>query len=156
MFTERGFGLITPPGGEVACYSTHVPLANPVTVGNLRLMGPKLSEAASLILPTGRLDVVAYGCTSASVAIGPEEVTAQIQKGCPGVEVVTSISAATAAFKTCDGKRISLLTPHMADVTQAMASFIEDQGSEVLNFAHFNLLDDQDVARLISGQTPLD
>lgn len=148
MVTERDFGLMTPPGGEVAYYSTRVPLAIPVTVENLRLMAPKLSEASSLILPTGKLDVIAYSCTSASVAIGPDEVTAQIHKGRPGVEVVTPISAATAAFQVCDVKRISLLTPYTADVTQAMASFIEDQGTEVLNFAHFDLLDDQDMARL--------
>ncbi len=29
-----------------------------------------------------------------------------------------------------------------------MVAFIEDQGVEVLNFAHFNLVDDQEMARL--------
>jgi maleate isomerase len=148
MVTERDFSLMLPPGGEVMYYTSRVPLAIPVTVENLRLMGPKLAEAASLILPTSKLDVIAYSCTSASVAIGPEEVAAQIQKGRPGVEVVTPISAATAAFEACNVRRISLLTPYTEDVTKAMAIFIRDQGIEVLNFAHFDLVDDQDMARL--------
>jgi len=117
-------------------------------VENLRRMGPDLSEAASLILPTGKLNVIAYSCTSASVSIGPAEVAAQIQKGRPGVEVVTPITAAMAAFERCNVKRISLLTPYTEEVTKPMVAFIEDQGVEVLNFAHFNLVDDQEMARL--------
>ena len=148
MVTERDFALMTPAGGEVMYYTSRVPLAIPVTVENLRLMGPRLAEAASLILPTGELEVIAYSCTSASVAIGPEEVAAQIRKGRPGVKVVTPISAATSAFKACNVNRISLLTPYIEDVTKAMADFIEEQGTEVLNFAHFDLVDDQDMARL--------
>ena len=148
MVTERDFSLMLPPGGEVMYYTSRVPLTLPVTVENLRLMGPKLSEAASLILPTGKLNVIAYSCTSASVSIGPAEVAAQIWKGRPGVEVVTPITAATAAFERCNVKRISLLTPYTEEVTKAMVTFIEDQGFEVLNFAHFNLIDDQEMARV--------
>lgn len=148
MVTERDFALMTPAGGDVMYYTTRVPLTIPVTVENLRLMGPQLAEAASLILPTAQLEVIAYSCTSASVAIGPEKVAAQIQKGRPGVKVVTPISAATSAFKACNVSRISLLTPYTEDVTKAMADFIGDQAIEVLNFAHFNLVDDQDMARL--------
>ncbi len=101
-------------------------------------LGPNASLISKQIL----------SCTSASVAIGPAEVAAQICKGRPGVEVVTPITAATAAFKACSVKRISLLTPYTEDVTKAMTAFIEDQSVEVLNFAHFDLVDDQEMARL--------
>lgn len=148
MVTERDFALMLPPGGEVMYYTTRVPLTLPVSVENLQLMGPKLSEAASLILPTGELAVIAYSCTSASVLIGPGEVAKQVQKGRPDVDVVTPISAALAAFERCNVKRISLLTPYTEDVTRAMATFIEDHGIEVLNCAHFGLIDDQDMARV--------
>ncbi|MEM7224963.1 MAG: hypothetical protein AAF495_18440 [Pseudomonadota bacterium] len=148
MITERDFSLMAPPGGEVMYYTSRVPLAIPVTVENLRLMGPKLAAAASLILPTSALEVIAYSCTSASVAIGADEVAAQIHKGRPGVQVVTPISAAMAAFRACNVRRISLLTPYIEEVTKAMATFIENQGTEVLNCAHFDLVDDQDMARL--------
>ncbi|EBA16797.1 Asp/Glu/Hydantoin racemase family protein [Roseobacter sp. SK209-2-6] len=148
MITERDFGLMTPRGGEICYYSTRVPLEIPVTEGNLRRMGPQLSEAASLILPTTHIDVIAYSCTSASVLIGPEEVTAQIQKGRPGAQVVTPILAAIAAFEASNIKRITLLTPYTLEITAAMGEFIESQGTEVLNQAYFGLLDDQDMARL--------
>ncbi len=148
MVTERDFSLMLPACGEVMYYTSRVLLTLPVTVENLRRMGPDLSEAASLILPTGKLNVIAYSCTSASVSIGPAEVAAQIQKGRPGVEVVTPITAAMAAFERCNVKRISLLTPYTEEVTKPMVAFIEDQGVEVLNVAHFNLVDDQEMARL--------
>ncbi len=148
MVTERDFNSMLPSGDEVMYYTSRVPLTIPVTVDNLRLMGPKLAEAASLILPTSELNVIAYSCTSASVAMGTDEVAAQIRNGRPDVEVVTPISAATAAFKACSVSKISLLTPYNEDITKAMASFIGDQGIEVLNFAYFGLEDDQDMARL--------
>ena len=148
MVTERDFSLMLPPGGDVMYYTARVPLTLPVTTENLRLMGPMLSEAASLILPTSRLDVIAYSCTSASVLIGPEEVTAQIHKGRPGINVVTPITAALIAFETCNVKKISLLTPYTEDVTIAMAKFIESQGIEILNFSHLDMIDDQEMARL--------
>ncbi len=155
MVTERDFSLMLPPGGEVMYYTSRVLLTVPVTLENLRRMGPELSRAAALILPTGKLDVIAYSCTSASVAMGPAEVEAQIRKGRPGVQVVTPISAATAAFEACNVTRISLLTPYTEDVTEAMAAFFEDQGVVMLNFAHFILVDDQEMA-LLTPQGILD
>lgn len=148
MVLERDFGLMMPPCGEVAFYSSRVHYPGTVDEESLRLMGPLLAEAASTILPTSKLDVIAYGCTSASVLIGPEEVASQILEGRPDVTVVTPISAAIAAFKSQNVRRISLMTPYTRNITQTMANFIEAQGIEVLNFAYFDLVDDQEIAKL--------
>ena len=148
MVTERDFRLMLPSGGEVIYYTTRVPFGNPVTVENLRRMSTQLAEAASLILPASKLDVIAYSCTSATVTIGQHEVEAQIRKGRSDVEVVTPIGAAIAAFEACNVTRISLLTPYTEDVTGAMTAFIADKGIEVLNFAYFDLVDDQIMAQV--------
>jgi maleate isomerase len=94
MVTERDFSLMLPACGEVMYYTSRVLLTLPVTVENLRRMGPDLSEAASLILPTGKLNVIAYSCTSASVVIGDDAVTAAIQQAKPGVPCITPPAAA--------------------------------------------------------------
>ena len=148
MVTERDFSLMMPPGDEVMYYTARVPNVCPVTVENLRRMAPHLAEAAAQILPTTPLDVIAYSCTSGTVSIGPDEVTAQIRKGRPGVEVVTPITAALAAFEALGIRRISLMTPYIDDVNQTMAAFIEGRGIEIANVAGFCLEDDQEMARL--------
>ena len=51
---ERDF-MNMRPGDDVAIYSTRLRNVNPCTVENLRSMAPQITEAASLILPEGRL-----------------------------------------------------------------------------------------------------
>lgn len=148
MVTERDFSLMVPSGGEVMYYTARVPNVCPVTVENLRRMAPHLADAAAQILPTTPLDVIAYSCTSGTVSIGPDEVAAQIRTGRPGVEVVTPITAALAAFEALGIKRISLMTPYIDDVNRTMAGFLEDRGIEISNVAGFCLEDDQEMARL--------
>jgi len=71
-------------GDEIAVYVTRVAFANPMTAENLRAMGPRLTQAAELILPDEDLDALAYGCTSASVAMGDAAVAAAIHAAKPG------------------------------------------------------------------------
>lgn len=148
LVTERDFNLMMPPGDEAMYYTSRVHHYSPVTVENLRRMGPQLAEAASQILPTTPLDVIAYSCTSGTVSIGYDEVVAQIRKGRADVEVVTPITAALAAFEKFGVKRISFMTPYTDDVNQTMVPFLEARGIEILNVAGFCQDDDQLMARL--------
>lgn len=148
MVTERDFNLMLPPGDEVMYYTARVHHYHPVTVENLRRMGPQLAEAAAQILPTTPFNVIAYSCTSGTVSIGYDEVVAQIRKGRPDVEVVTPITAAIAAFEETGVKRITFMTPYTDDVNQTMVPFLEERGIEVLNVAGFCQDDDQMMARL--------
>lgn len=148
MVTERDFNLMLPPGDEVMYYTSRVHHYSPVTVENLRRMGPQLADAAAQILPTTPFDVIAYSCTSGTVSIGYEEVVRQIRKGRPGVEVVTPITAAIAAFEELGIKRITFMSPYTDDVNQTMLPFLEERGIEILNVAGFCQDDDQMMARL--------
>jgi len=73
-----------------------------ITPETLRAMEARLVDAASLILPDLPLDVVAFGCTSASMVIGEERVFERIRKARPGVACTTPITAAFAAFEALD------------------------------------------------------
>jgi len=75
--TERDF-INMRPSDDIGIYTARIANTNPVIVENLRRMGPKLTEVASLLVPESRLDVIAYSCTSGAVAIGDEAVTANI------------------------------------------------------------------------------
>ena len=54
----------------------------------------RLTTAAELILPGLPLDVVAFGCTSASMVIGEDKVFARIREVRPGIACTTPITAA--------------------------------------------------------------
>ena len=55
-----------------------------VTPDTLAAMEPLLTETASRILPGDRLDVLAYGCTSASVVLGADRVSDRLAEAKPG------------------------------------------------------------------------
>ncbi len=114
--SEHDFSSMQPEDGKFAFYTSRVKTVNPVTIDNLRTHGPQLSKAAALLLPDVQLDVIAYNCTSGTIAMGYEEVERQINKGRKNVPVVTPITAAIAAFNILAIKSISLLTPCIENV----------------------------------------
>lgn len=145
--TERDFHHMLPR--DVMFYTTRVHHVNPVSVANLRKMGPRLAAAAGMLIPGQRLDAIAYSCTSATAAIGYDEVAAQVRAGGrPDIPVVTPITAALAGFEALGVETISLLTPHPDDVNQSTRRFLEAHGITISNISSFCLDDDIAVAEV--------
>jgi maleate isomerase len=138
--------MLTPRG--VGVYVNRIPYTNPVTPETLRAMEPELASGAALILPGEDLDAVIYGCTSASVVIGDDAVRAAIQRGKPGVQVVTPISATLAGLRTLGAKRISVLTPYSAATSTPIARLFEAEGFVLDRFTYLNMHDDREMARI--------
>ena len=145
--TERDFARMSP-GPEVAVYVSRVMNENPTTVENLRRMAPRLSDAAALILPDEPLDVIAYSCTSASVALGDEAVAVAIHEAKPGVACVTPPSAAVAAFAHLGVGRISILAPYIRSVSEPFVDYFAARGLETATLTCLGIEDDRDMARL--------
>ena len=139
--------IITPLAG-VALYQSRILNDAQITPETLRAMEPRIASATDVILPGGELDVVAYGCTSASMAIGEEKVFQRIREVRPGAKSTTPITAAFAAFRAFGAKRIGVLTPYRVDVNRIVASYIQARGFEVPVFGSFNEQDDSIVARI--------
>ncbi len=138
--------IVTQPG--VAVYQSRIPNSPTITPDNLRAMEPHITDRAKLILPGIPLDVVAYGCTSASMIIGEERVFELIHAARPEAKATTPITAAFAAFRATGCKRIGVLTPYSDEVNQYIRRYIEDKGFEVPVFGSFNQDDDNLVARI--------
>ena len=145
--TERDF-MNMRPGDEVVIYTSRVRSVNPCTVANLRAMAPLLTEAASLILPESRLDVMAYSCTSGSVVIGHDAVVESIHAARPGIACVTPLAAALAGLERLGVTRVAVLTPYIDEVNATIACHIEDQGVEIAAFTSFHMADDMQMANL--------
>lgn len=122
---------------EVAFYTSHVHVTYPMIPENLRKMGPQLQEAVQTLLPEHHLDVVAYGCTSASIAIGYENVRNEVQKVRPEVPVVTPSEAAIRGLQRLNVRRIHLITPYLDSVNQMLRTYFEEQGIDVVRIDSF-------------------
>jgi maleate isomerase len=132
----------------VALYQSRILNDAQITPETLRAMEPRIASATDVILPGSELDVVAYGCTSASMAIGEDKVFARIREARPGARGTTPITAAFAAFRAFGAKRVGVLTPYRADVNRIVAQYIGERGFDVPVFGSFNEQDDGIVARI--------
>ncbi|MBV8915384.1 MAG: Asp/Glu racemase [Acetobacteraceae bacterium] len=122
--------------------------SNEITPETLRAMQPLIAPAAELILPGMPLDVVAFGCTSASMTLGEEAVFAEIRRARPEVACTTPVTAALAACRALGATRIGVLTPYSAAVNRTVRAYLEGRGLEVAAFATFDKEDDREVARI--------
>ncbi|MCB1380184.1 MAG: aspartate/glutamate racemase family protein [Alphaproteobacteria bacterium] len=139
--------IVTPLSG-VALYQSRILNDAQITPETLRAMEPRIAASTDVILPGSPLDVVAYGCTSASMAIGEDKVFARIREVRPDARCTTPITAAFAAFRAFGARRIGVLTPYRADVNRIVASYIQERGFQVPVFGSFNEQDDSIVARI--------
>lgn len=138
VFTDDTIGL----------YQTRVENSPKVTPQTLAAMEDKIPAALKTILPGEPLDVVAYGCTSATTVLGEQTVFDRIAEVHPAAKPTTPITAAFAAFRALSAKRIAVLTPYRSDVNKVLRQYILDAGFEVPVFGSFNQELDPLVARI--------
>jgi len=142
VFNMPGIG----PG--VDYYEARIRNSPQITPESLAAMGPLLSDTTDLILPGAQLDVVAFGCTSASMVLGEEAVAEAIHAARPEAKATNPISAAFAAFDALGARRIAVLTPYRRDVNEIVRDYILDKGYEVPVFGSFNEQDDAVVSSI--------
>ena len=138
--------LLRQPG--VAFYESRLANSPDITPARLAEIESRIAPAAALLLPGEPLDVVAFGCTSASMVIGEERVFERIREARPGIACTTPITAAVAALKALQASRIALLTPYIRSINDFMRDYIEARGIAVTRMASFELADDNEVARI--------
>ena len=144
---ERDIARLIPQEA-IGIYTSRVAFENPTTPDNLRNMAPRISAATDLILPGEQLDVICYGCTSASVVIGDDVIREAIHSVRPGVPVVTPSGAARLAFSALGVNRISVLTPYLIETSEPMANYFCEHGMTIENFECLGLEDDRTMARV--------
>ena len=138
--------LLDLPG--VALYQSRILNDNAITPATLKAMERRLAAATEVILPGLPLDVVAFGCTSASMVIGEERVFELIRSARPAVACTTPITAAFAALRAFGARRIALLTPYREDINRFIRDYIEARGFAVRVMGSFNEEDDRKAARI--------
>lgn len=144
---EHEFRQIVRHDG-VAFYEARIFNDNDITPETLLAMKDRLAPTADLILPGMPLDVVAFGCTSASMQIGEEGVFAELRKVRPEAKYTNPVTAAFAAFRTLGMRRIALLTPYSQAINANLRAYFERHGVGVGAMGTFLRTDDREAARI--------
>jgi maleate isomerase len=129
-------------------FVNRLPFFNPLTHENLVKMTEKLTEVTKNILPDQTLDVVAYGCTSGTIAAGIDQIINKIQSAKPNCKVITPITSAVKALKHLDLKKISVFTPYPQAIDEKVISYFKNEKFDIKSFASFNLESDLDIGKV--------
>ena len=92
-------------------FFNRIPFINPLNHENYLKMAEHIPEVSQQILPGEKIDVIAYGCTSGTVAMGENLIANQIKKSKPNTYVTTPITAALKAFKKLVFGNLSVFFP---------------------------------------------
>lgn len=126
----------------VGLYSNRVAHENPMSLEALRRVADDLPRAGGNLLPGLDLDVVVYGCTSGTIALGEAETLALIARSRPCRFQTTPVTASLAALAHLGARRVSILTPYLANVNRALGDYYASRGLDVVNVSGLDMDDD--------------
>ena len=121
---------------------------NPLTKENLQKMESDLESVTNKILPGERLNAVAYGCTSGTIAIGENKIKEKILLAKPDCYVTTPVTSAIKAFKKMNIKKIALFTPYPEAVNKTILDYFTKKDIIVTSFSSLNLNLDSEFANV--------
>ncbi|GAA0786084.1 Asp/Glu racemase [Roseibium denhamense] len=125
-----------------------IPSAPDVTPDTLMRMKEQLTGTAALLPSARPLDVIGYGCTSASTIIGSDTVAAAVQKAHPTAKVTNPAAAVIAALQKLKVKKIGVVTPYIAEVSKAVVTLLENNGFTADKVGSFGQSEEAVVARI--------
>jgi maleate isomerase len=111
-------------------------------------MESEITRAAGLILPESSVDVMAYGCTSGSLFIGPETIHKLVHKVHPDAVCTTPVEAATAALEVLEARSIALITPYTNEINQRLRDHLRLNRFKVPAMGSWNEPVDAKVGRI--------
>ena len=121
---------------------------NPLTAENLIKMSEKITEVTKDILPDEKIDCVAYGCTSGTIAAGYNSIEEKIKKAKPDSSVTTPSTAAVNALKKLNIKKIYLFTPYPKKLNDEVIDFFKKEGFEITSNSYFDIASDIDIGKV--------
>ncbi len=134
----------------VDIFVNRIPFINPLNQKNYLKMANHISEVSGEILPGEKIDVIAYGCTSGTIAIGEDRIKNEVNKSKPEALVTTPITAALKAFKQLHLNKIAVLTPYPKDVNLTIFNYLIQNNIDIDSFHSFNLNYDSEIAQVDS------
>ncbi|MER9518852.1 aspartate/glutamate racemase family protein [Mesorhizobium sp. M0243] len=140
---EGAFQLLMPE--DVAVYTTRTAYSH---AGGGFTTPTSFTEIANTLPPSDRFDVLAFSCTSGTVALGIPTLLRELEQACPGVKYTSPGIAMIEALKHVNAKRIALLTPYGFDFHQKFLPFLAGAGIHLAADGVFDCKTDVEICEL--------
>ena len=136
---------------DIDLYVNRIHCYNPLTNETLAKMAEDITSVTKEILPGEKLDCVAYGCTSGTVAVGYNSIKEKINKVKPEAKVTTPITSAVKALKKMNIKNISIFTPYTESINHSVIEYFKDSGINVKALHYLDIASDIDIGKVDSN-----
>ena len=133
---------------KVDLFVNRIECFNPLTKENLIKMSEKVTEVTKDILPNEKIDCVAYGCTSGTIAAGFDAIQKKIKNAKPEAIVVTPSTASIKALKKLNIKKIAIFTPYSKKLNDEVLDFFKNENFEIKANSYFNIESDIDIGKV--------
>ena len=133
---------------KVDFFVNRIECFNPLTKENLIKMSEKVTEVTKDILPNEKIDCVAYGCTSGTIATGYETIQKKIKNAKPEAIVTTPSTASIKALKKLNIKKIAIFTPYSKKLNDEVLDFFKNENFEIKANSYFNIESDIDIGKV--------
>ena len=108
-------------------------------------MADDITDVAKEILPDQKLDCVAYGCTSGTIAAWYNSIFDKVNLAKPNTKVTTPITSAIKALKKLNINKISIFTPYTDEINQLVSEYFKKENIEVVSLTYFDIASDLDI-----------
>ena len=133
---------------DVDLYCNRIKSYNPLTIENLKKMANDITKVTKDILPDQKLDCVAYGCTSGTIASGYEFIFEKVNLAKPNTKVTTPITSAINALKDLNINKISIFTPYTDKINQSVINYFKKENIEISQLTYFDIASDLDIGKV--------
>ena len=135
-------------GKDIDLYCNRIKCYNPLTNETLKKMADDIPNVAKDILPDQKLDCVAYGCTSGTIAAGYQSIFEKVNSVKPNTKVTTPITSAINAMKSLNIKKLSIFTPYTNEINQSVINYFEKENIEIDELSYFDIASDLDIGKV--------
>ena len=135
-------------GKDIDLYCNRIHCYNPLTNETLKKMADDITNVTKDILPNQKLDCVAYGCTSGTIAAGYNSIVEKVNAAKPNTKVTTPITAAIKALKKLNINKISIFTPYTNEINNSVVEYFKNESFEINELSYFDIPSDLDIGKV--------
>ena len=135
-------------GKDIDLYVNRIHCYNPLTNKSLAKMADDITDVTKDILPDQKIDCVAYGCTSGTIAAGYNEIKSKINLAKPDAKVTTPITSAIKALKKFGIKKISIFTPYTKTINDSVVNYFNNENIIINSLTYFDIDSDLDIGKV--------
>ncbi len=135
-------------GSQAAVFSSRVFSTSEMNPEALDTITAGVSEATSLIAIGLPMDVMAFGCTSASIVIGEERVAQLLTENRGNIPATNPWAAAQAAFRHLGAQKVAVFAPYPTGVNYPLYQQLFEAGFDVTALGALGIENDTDITSI--------